>query len=202
MATIELQAPSGYTLTATIWPHGGTPAIATGIVLTEQARVGRYRGTAALTAGSWYDVQVFDSATLVADWQVLIQSGGISYCEDRPYALWSRLGEQVATGGPVVVIPAPSDDTQTAVWTVCYDANGLPEPGVEIVIRAVGVVQGAAAAFDTAPVITTSGADGVATALIPRSTALRFTATRNGGQSYRFAGVDSAILELPHLLGP
>lgn len=115
-------------------------------------------------------------------------------------AMEERMEEQVPSG-PVVVVEAPPEETQTTAWTICYGPDGAPEQGVVITITAIKAAAGDGA-FDSTPVTITSDATGLAQGQIPRGAGLGFTAKRGTtGTPVRFSGVDAETLELPTMLG-
>jgi hypothetical protein len=113
-----------------------------------------------------------------------------------------RLAEQVEDG-PVVVVPAPPDATQTAVWTRCWDEHGVPAADVEIHVQLLKTEAGSSGdAYSTVPVVGVSNEAGIATVFVPRGAGLKFQARRgSSGRWVKFDGADADALELPELLG-
>jgi len=115
-------------------------------------------------------------------------------------AMTARLAEQVSSG-PVVVIPAPPDNTQATLWVRCYDKAGELAQGVEITVKAKAVT-GTGSAYDATPVTLVSDANGLASGFFPRGANITYEASRGqSSKSVAFAGVDADSLEMPSVLG-
>lgn len=118
-------------------------------------------------------------------------------------AIKSRIEEQVSTG-PIIIMPAPPTDTQTAVYARCWNPDGSAAEGATIYVRMLKTESGSDGdAYSSEPVIAISGSDGLATFNIPRGAGLTFQVRRGKtGKWVSFSGVDAEQMELPDVLGP
>ena len=113
----------------------------------------------------------------------------------------TRLAEQVPGEEPVLVIPAPPNETTTVAWVRCWNAHGQPRAGVKISLGLKNLSGRSGEAFSQNVVSALSNAEGIASLIIPRGDDLVFDAWREGGPPVIVTGVDADQLELPALLG-
>ena len=201
--TIEVIAPPGEPLTATLFPWGAETAAVTDVALTERINsAGVYRGMFTAGPEGAHRVLVFNANdALLASTSVVLtgDDGQVAYCSDEALIL-SRIEEQVASG-PVAAVPAPPTDYQTTVHGTCYDDDGSLKAGVTVTLSIDSAKQAGHGLYTKHERTDISDANGLVTFSIPRNPSLRFSLRVGDGQAVTFQGVDAASLQLPLCVG-
>ena len=95
MATIEVYAPTGLTLTVNLFPYGSDTAAQSGLALTERATAkGVYTATTSALTG-WHNVVILSGGSPIGSGHVYLAATGVC-----------RVGEYVGAQDPAGVVAA------------------------------------------------------------------------------------------------